>query len=83
MKANDINSDHIFSVIKVILVAAVLLMLLLLSGCSKNEVVTNYYQSNYGEQCLYEPHTNSYKNLLFCYQENLSKEHSQNKLTNQ
>lgn len=78
-----IDKADILEVCRVLLVATVLLGLLFLCGCSKDNIDTRYYQTNYGEQCLYAPHTDSYKNLLFCYQENLSKEHSQNKLTNQ
>ena len=81
MQMNNINTKDIFEVFRVILVMTVMILLLLLAGCKPNNT-TNYYQSNYGEQCLYPPHTDSYKNLLFCYQENLSKEHAQNKISN-
>lgn len=59
-----------------------ILGLCLLSGCMQTTNNNYRYQNNYGEECLYTPNTDSYKNLLFCYQASLSEEHSQNKLTN-
>lgn len=78
-----IKRKDVLEVCSVLFITFILLTMLLISGCSQDKIDTKYYQTNYGEQCLYAPHIDSYKNLLFCYQENLSKEHSQNKLTNQ
>lgn len=63
-------------------VIGLILGLCLLTGCMQTTNNNYRYQTNYGEECLYAPHTDSYKNLLFCYQAGLSEEHSQNKLTN-
>lgn len=80
-KGHNIPTNNIREVFG-FLIIMVLLVCLLLSGCQKNVNVMPTYQSNYGEQCLYAPNTDSYKNLLFCYQMSLSEEHAQNKLAN-
>lgn len=64
------------------LIIGFILCLILLTGCMQTTNNNYRYQNNYGEECLYTPNTDSYKNLLFCYQASLSEEHSQNKLTN-
>ena len=63
-------------------IIGLILGLCLLTGCMQTTNNNYRYQTNYGEECLYAPNTDSYKNLLFCYQVGLSEEHAQNKLTN-
>lgn len=59
-----------------------LVFILTTTGCQKNKTSNDYYQTDYGVECLYPPHTDSYKNLIFCQQKGLIDEHIQNKLTN-
>lgn len=73
------------SLIEVIIFVCLMILVcitLLLTGCKQDTVNSAYYQTNYGEQCLYEPYTNTYKDLLFCQQKGLVDEHIQNELTN-
>lgn len=72
----------IIEIIQFMFTIIIIVSILLITGCQKNKTSNDYYQTDYGVECLYPPHTDSYKNLIFCQQKGLIDEHIQNKLTN-
>ena len=77
-----IDKKDIKEVISFIFFIFIIVSLLLMTGCTKQNITNTYYQTNYGEECLSKPHTDSYKNLIFCQQQGLINEHIQNELSN-
>lgn len=74
--------NDIIEITQFLLFVALVVFVLITTGCQKSEISNDYYQTDYGVECLYSPHTDSYKNLIFCQQKGLIDEHIQNKLTN-
>lgn len=72
----------IIEIIQFMFTIIIIVSILLITGCQKNKTSNDYYQTDYGVECLYPPYTDSYKNLIFCQQKGLIDEHIQNKLTN-